>query len=468
MTVSHLLSLLRECPIIASAQASEGSALDDPQTLLKLAQASIQQGVRVLRLQGVENINVIKGATGLPVMGLIKRHYPDSDTYITPTMHEVDELLRTDCEIIGIDSVIRRRPGDCQLADLIAAVHRAGRLVLADVDTAEAAKRAVEAGADLVSSTLHGYTDETRGSGSGPGLNALREMCEAVDVPVFAEGRYAQEWHVQAAMRIGAVGVVMGSALNDTFMQTKKFVRAAATPTGSVGAADIGGTWLRFAVFSDDWQLLSSEKVALPVDPEARLNWIRSKAAESGVCRLGVSTGGVVDPRTGTVVQAKDLIPGHAGVQFNESTLGLPTGALNDGLASAWGHACHPAYAGKRVATLALGTGVGFGIVDQGRLLTGPSGAPPHLNDLPWNGSTIEEALGGAALESGASDPSRAKEAFRYAMHVIHNLYFPDATVICGSVGLSDLLPSVERSPFGSDAGLYGAAALALWPPTHN
>jgi N-acetylmannosamine-6-phosphate 2-epimerase / N-acetylmannosamine kinase len=168
----------------------------------------------------------------------------------------------------------------------------------------------------------------------------------------------------------------------------------------------------------------------------------------------------------GKVTRAKPILPNHEGTEFSERTLGLPTVALNDGLATAWGHACHPIGAGKRVATLALGTGVGFGIVDRGRLWMSPEGEPPHLNDQPWaGGGTIEEALGGDGLGE-ARDRGAALEAARQAVRTVRTLFFPDEIVVCGGVGLSDWLDlGLPKSPFGPDAGLFGAAALALWPP---
>jgi hypothetical protein len=52
------------------------------------------------------------------------------------------------------------------------------------------------------------------------------------------------------------------------------------------------------------------------------------------------------------------------------------------------------------------------------------------------------------------------------ASKVISTLFHPDTIVLCGGVGLSDWLNlDFPKSPFGADAGLYGAAALALWKP---
>jgi N-acetylmannosamine-6-phosphate 2-epimerase/N-acetylmannosamine kinase len=227
-------------------------------------------------------------------------------------------------------------------------------------------------------------------------------------------------------------------------------------------------------VFSCDWELLESERIANPPGREERLDWIRGHLRESGVERVGVSTGGIVDPSTGEVWTAKEyLMPDHVGICFDEATLGVPAYAHGDGHATAWGHACLPQFAGRRVATLALGTGVGCGFVREGRIWSGRRGEYPRVNDLPAPGGlTYEELLGGFHIgrQPSGSEIAAARSAFEGAAYVLKNLYFPDDLIIGGSVGLCEwMLPQVEAaaavpSPFGADAGLYGAAALALFP----
>ncbi|HRK20640.1 MAG TPA: putative N-acetylmannosamine-6-phosphate 2-epimerase [Fimbriimonadaceae bacterium] len=469
MTLPDLLALFKQAPLVASSQASDGSPLADPETLRMLADSSLMAGVKVLRLQGVEAIRHIHGKTKAPVIALIKRHYDDSPVYITPTMAEVDALLSTDAEAIGLDATQRRRPGGASLQELLAKVHQNGRLAMADCDTLESAIEAERMGFDFVGTTLAGYT-ENRPMSNGPDLELLRSMVQNLKIPVIAEGRYSESWQVQAAMRIGASAVVMGAALNDTPTLTKRYFQAATTPMGEVGAFDIGGTWLRFGRFSEEGDLLERVKVALSADPSDRLEWMRGQIQSSRVARVGVGTGGVVDPKTGIVTHAKPIIPNHVGSEFSERTLGVPTFALNDGLATAWGHACRPEFAGKRVATLAIGTGVGFGIVDRGRILMGPGGEPPHVNDLSCReGRTIEELLGGAGLGPTIeeAEKSRAEEAAMQAIEMVQSMFHPDEILICGGVGLADWLQlDVLRSPYGEGAGLHGAAALALWPPS--
>lgn len=460
MTIPDLLSLLHRCPIIASVQASEGSPLAAPATLALLARASQKQGVELLRLEGQDAIGEVQKVTGLPTIGLIKVSYPDSQVYITPSRVEVVALLEAGCEIIALDGTRRARPNGERLADLIGLVKAAGRLAMADCDCLESALFAQSCGADLIGTTLAGYTSESR-EVAGPDIDLLRALVCRLDVPVLAEGRFAEPWQVQTALRIGAIGVVIGGAINDPCTQTQRFVNACEPRKEPIGAVDIGGTWIRFATFDADWTML--EVVREPVQPDrrGRLDWIREVAREAKVDRLGISTGGTVDPATRVVWESKDIISNHTGTDFSE--LGDVI-ALNDGLASAWGHACLPQFAGKRVATLALGTGVGFGLVDQGHVFMGQRGGYPRINDLETGlGGTFEEILGGASL---SEDRGIAQEAATRAVATIRNLYYPDEIVLCGGVGLADWLDiDLPRSPFGANAGLYGAAALVLFAP---
>ena len=466
-----LQQCLAGCRLIASVQASENSAVDDPDTLARLGQASADQGVRVLRLQGVDNIATIRAKTGIPCIGLIKRAYAGSDVYITATIREVDEIIATGAEIIALDGTARQRPNAESLKALIERIHLAGRMAMADCDSVASAQFSISAGADIIGTTLAGYTNAP--STPGPDLELLRKIVTISPVPVVAEGRYAMRWQVESALRIGAAAVVVGGAINDPVKTTRALLPEFELKK-PVGAVDIGGTWLRFALFSPDWKLISVEKVGNPKDRESRMDWIRAKIKESGVNRIGLSTGGIVDPTTGICWTAKEyLMPDQIGIEFSQKTLGVPTYAHGDGHATAWGHACLPQFAGRRVATLALGTGVGCGFVEDGRIWMGRRGEYPRVNDLPTQmGRTNEELLGGIHLTKEPSEAQKADAiaALEGAIAALRNLYFPDDIVIGGSVGLSPwLAPRLEEmgaipSPLGTDAGLHGAAALALFP----
>lgn len=475
MKLDNFLQLLEKCPLIASVQTNEGSPVDDPATIARLAKASLNEGVQVLRLQGIENIRA--GRQGVPVIGLIKRHYLGTEVFITPSHEEVSALLELGCEVIALDGTARHRPHCLSLTELVKQIHEGGALVMADCDSYESAFYASSCGADILGTTLAGYT-HSHPMTSGPDLELLRKVV-TLGKPVIAEGRFATLEEANAAMLIGAVGVTIGGTLNDPVKQTRALMPGYRPGfdelSGKVGAVDIGGTWLRFAVMDGQGKVIHEVKEGNPKEQAARIGWIRDQVKSSGIERLGVSTGGVVDPATGEVWQAKEyLMPNHVGIQFSHELLGVPTVAWGDGHAHAWAHACLPEYAGRRVAVIALGTGVGFGFVQGGRIWAGAKGEYPRLNDLPCSGGkTYEELLGGIHLTKEPTDSQKADavSALKSAAAAVRGLYFPDDIIIAGGVGLCSWLSGeVEAlglipTPFGPDAGIVGAWRLAVCPP---
>lgn len=471
MRIQDFIRALDDCSLIVSAQADDGTPLDDPQIIVRLAEASISQGVNVIRLQGVENILAVQEVfPDIPIAGLIKTEVSWDQVYISPGVREVQALIDVGCDVICLDGTRRPRPDGVDLEQLIKMIHGSGRLAMADCDTLDSAKYAVACGADIISTTLAGYTRESIRT-IGPDLEFVRAASRSLNVPILGEGRYTQTWQIEAGLRAGASGIVVGGAINDPIKQTRAMMP---TPrvTGNVGAFDIGGTWLRFGVFNSSWKMVHHDRIELPESHSERMEWMRERIHESSVERIGIGSGGTIDPRTGVVIEAKSIIPDHVGHRLTElpNTKAL---AINDGLATAWGHACLPEFAGKRVATLALGTGVGCGFVANGHIQMGKHGEYPRINDLRLaEGHTLEDYLGGAALTAGSTQPEWALGAAKIAIEAVKTLYYPDVIVLAGGVGLSGLLKPlwddmVVPSPFREDAGLYGAAALALFPPEY-
>lgn len=471
MTRDDFLRRIRDSRFIASVQASPNSPVEDPETLLHLAQASLSQGAKMLRLQGIANITHIRKRTKTPVIGLIKRDYEGFEPYITPTSEEVAALIKSGCEVIALDGTARTRPNRESLKSLIEQIHHAGRLAMADCDSAASIVYSLEAGADIISTTLSGYTPDSLPTGH-PDLSLVRAAVELASPIVVAEGRYQEEWQIQAALRSGAHAVVLGGALNDPVKQTRRFLAAAHRGDGYTAAIDLGGTWLRWGLFDSDWSLIDSERVELPRAYGQRTAWLKAKFAAHRPKRAGISAGGVIGPR-GVVVEAKGFIPNYIGRPIAQWR--GPLFALNDGLATAWGHACHPLFAGQRVATIAIGSGVGLGVADMHDVMTNARGDYPRLNDMLCSrGVSYETVLGGLQLGNNPDKETRAIATAIgiEAISVVQSLYMPDSIVLAGGVGLSDWFyeavwteTAAHRSPFGADAGLYGAAATAMWPP---
>lgn len=288
MTPEALRRLLPDAPLIASVQASEGAAVDDPETLARMARDSVAQGVRLLRLQGVENIRAVREAVpGVPTIGLIKQRYEGSEVYITPTGAEVALLLKLGCEIIALDATDRPRPGGEGLMDLVRQIREGGALVMADCDSPDSLAYAARvAKVDLISTTLAGYTSG-RVAGDGPDLDLVREAADVrtrdphtkgsnSDVMIVAEGRYSQRWQVEAALQAGADAVVVGGALNDPTKQTRALTPRR-VPVDAVAGFDLGGTWLRFGRYVAGE--IISERIPTPSTREARLDWMREQIA---------------------------------------------------------------------------------------------------------------------------------------------------------------------------------------------
>ena len=211
--------------LIVSCQALPEEPLHSPFIMGRMAQAAKEGGASAIRAQGVEDIREIRQVTGLPVIGLIKRNYEDSDIYITATLREVEELLTTGCEMIAIDMTARRRPGDEAVQKLVQRVHEASVLVLADISTYEEGMEAARLGADAISTTMSGYTPYSPQL-SGPDLELVRRLVQSAPVPVFAEGRINTPEDLSMAMAAGAYAAIVGSAITRPQLITKKFFQA--------------------------------------------------------------------------------------------------------------------------------------------------------------------------------------------------------------------------------------------------
>ena len=140
MKLADLLKVLREAPLVPSVQADSGSPLDHPETIVRLARASLSVQFSLLRLQGVEDILAVRqSCPGVPIAGLIKSEISRQRVYITPGIREVQALIDVGCEIVCLDGTSRPRPGGTSLEDLIHMIHAAGRVALADIDSLSSA-----------------------------------------------------------------------------------------------------------------------------------------------------------------------------------------------------------------------------------------------------------------------------------------------------------------------------------------
>lgn len=209
--------------LVISCQALPGEPLHSPMIMGRMALAAKNAGAAGIRAQGVADIIEIKQVTGLPVIGIIKRNYPDSEVFITATKKEVQELLATDCEMIALDATIRPRPNGELLQDLLDQIHAANRLAMADCSTLEEAKIAEEMGFDCVSTTLAGYTSYSTQT-SGPDVELVKQLVKDCQIPVIAEGKIHTPEQLKEIMNLGVYSAVVGGAITRPQEIAQRFI----------------------------------------------------------------------------------------------------------------------------------------------------------------------------------------------------------------------------------------------------
>jgi putative N-acetylmannosamine-6-phosphate epimerase len=214
--------------LIVSCQALADEPLHGPQFMAAMARAAEQGGAVGIRANSPQDIAAIRQATGLPLIGLYKVSFPDSPVYITPDSASAAAIAQAGCDILAIDATPRPRPGGLSLAALIAFIHDTlGKPVMADISCLEEAMQAESLGAEVIATTLAGYTGHGRPMSDGPDLEFLEQVVGAVRRPVVAEGRFYLPEQVRRAFDLGAYAVVVGGAITRPQEITRRFARAA-------------------------------------------------------------------------------------------------------------------------------------------------------------------------------------------------------------------------------------------------
>ena len=222
--------------LVVSVQAAPGSPLAAPEHLAAIARAVEAGGAVGIRTEGLDAVRAIGEAVEVPVIGLVKRHAPGSEVYITPELEDALAVAEAGAVLVAVDATERPRPGGTSGPDFVAAAgaELPGRIV-ADVDSAGSGRAAAEAGAAAVATTLSGYTGSSGAAepGSGPpAIGLVEQLAAALEVPVLAEGRYASAEDVGAAFEAGAFAVVVGTAITDPAELTRRLAAGAMRSAG--------------------------------------------------------------------------------------------------------------------------------------------------------------------------------------------------------------------------------------------
>ena len=475
--------------IVVSCQPVPDGPTDSIPFIVGFALAAADGGATGLRVQGASHVAAVCRATDLPVIGLIKRDFEDYPVRITALLEDVAALADAGAAVIAIDATRRARP--VPVAVLIAAVHARGRLAMADCADIVDAREAVAAGADIVGTTMSGYTGGP--TPKAPDLDFVRAAV-GLGVPVLAEGRFNTPELAAAAIREGALAVVAGTAITRPENVTTWYARAIATAAarGPVLALDIGGTKSSAALVARGAVLrravLATDRGAGPAV------WLRELAAATagwGYDGVAAAVSGVVQAGAWSSVNPATLaVPaGFALVAALAERFGVPASAVNDAQAAAWGEYRFGAGARRDMAFVTVSSGIGGGLVLGGRLLRGARGLAGHIGQIPFPGARLEDdasgfglarragaadaaaalAIGGAAVAAALGDLARG-------LLTLQAIADPEILVIGGGLGLAEgviarlraamaehpaaLQPVLVPAALGADAGLVGVADL--------
>lgn len=228
MTKKELLNEIRGQMII-SCQALEGEPLyvEEKSIMYLMARAAKRAGTPAIRTNSVRDVIAIKKETGLPVIGLIKIQYPGYDSYITPTMKEIDELVEAGADVVALDCTMRKRGDGTSINDFLAQIRKRypDIILMADISNYEEGINAWKCGVDIVGTTMSGYTSYTVKT-EGPDYELMERLARDIDIPVIGEGRIHSPEQAVKALQTGVWAIVVGGAITRPLEIAQRFMKA--------------------------------------------------------------------------------------------------------------------------------------------------------------------------------------------------------------------------------------------------
>ncbi len=243
-----------------------------------------------------------------------------------------------------------------------------------------------------------------------------------------------------------------------------------------IGAVDIGGTKIAVGMVDDSGKVLS--RMEAPTDPnrysdglELIAHMLRKTAQKVGaeISGIGIGSTGPVDPMSGTFGDV-DFLPGwrdKSPVRDLAQVFSVPVALENDGDAAAlaeagWGAGRNR----KRLIYVTVGTGIGGGIILDGKLYRGVDGAHPEIGHqvIDPNGPPCSCGFRGC-WESLAAGPGMAAWIDRNAPEAYPHREGMTAKKICELAKDGDLTAIDAVAHEGMYLGIGIANLINLFTP---
>ncbi len=212
--------------IVVSVQPVENGPMDTTPIIVAMAKAAVTGGAAGLRIEGADNVAAVRLAVNVPIIGIVKREWDNTPVRITTTIADAKALVDAGADIIAVDMTARERPEP--LLPIVACILSAGKLLMGDCSTTEDGAQALTQGANIIGTTLSGYTNDTQHQDDSPDFELIsryREMAGQSGF-VMAEGRFNSPELAAAAINAGADCVTVGSAITRLEHVTEWFADA--------------------------------------------------------------------------------------------------------------------------------------------------------------------------------------------------------------------------------------------------
>lgn len=212
--------------LIVSCQALDDEPLHSSFIMSRMAVAAKMGGAKGIRANSIEDIRAIKKEVELPIIGIVKKDFPDSEVYITCTMHDIDELHKAGCDIIAMDATGRKRTGNVSLPNFYHTIRKKypTQKLMADCSTISEAIVADKLGFDFIGTTLIGYTPESKHDHvDANDFSIIKKILAKVKHPVIAEGNIDTPRKAKRVIELGCYSVVVGSIITRPQIITKRF-----------------------------------------------------------------------------------------------------------------------------------------------------------------------------------------------------------------------------------------------------
>lgn len=227
MSPHEVISSLKD-GVIVSCQSEGDDPFNLPAYMALFARAAEMGGASGIRAREPENVRAVCAAVSLPVIGITKGQFPDGTVLITPDFQDVQDVVEAGAGIVAADATKRIRPNGLSGAQFLSECKQRWDIqLMADVSDLDEGLAAEEAGADLIGTTLAGYTPYTQKlSEDEPDWELLGALARRVKVPIVAEGRIWTPDQARKAFELGAYAVVVGTAITRPRVVTRRFVDA--------------------------------------------------------------------------------------------------------------------------------------------------------------------------------------------------------------------------------------------------